>query len=282
MEQTKKQPLPIRVISWAYPKVESISRSIAGKWATKLFFTPVPYKIREEEVEFRNTGTSRKVLVGVSSIQTFEWGEGPVILAMHGWSGRGTQFMYFVKEYVSQGYKVVTIDAPAHGQSTGKRTDVLQFARCIEAVSKNYDQIEGLMAHSLGGVAALIAINNGLVVKKLILISVPTTSSLIMSSFENLIHAQTDSTEAIHKYVQNRYNCNLSEFFPPTIKADLTKVKLLVVHDLNDLDVPYAHAELFRDLYPQAKFHFTRGLGHYKILRSIDLVKDSFNFWKNA
>jgi pimeloyl-ACP methyl ester carboxylesterase len=48
-----------------------------------------------------------------------EWGEGPVILCVHGWSNRGLRFSPLIEVLADAGYRLVTFDAPAHGRSQG-------------------------------------------------------------------------------------------------------------------------------------------------------------------
>ena len=47
---------------------------------------------------------------------------------------------------------------------------------------------------------------------------------------------------------------------------------LLLVHDENDRDVPIAHSKLMKEIKPSAITHFTKGLGHTRILRNDDVI----------
>ena len=48
---------------------------------------------------------------------------------------------------------------------------------------------------------------------------------------------------------------------------------LLLVHDENDRDVPISHSELMKKLEPKAITHFTKGLGHTRILRNDEVIE---------
>ena len=45
------------------------------------------------------------------------WGQGPLVLLVHGWNGRGSQLGSFVEPLLEGGFQVVTFDAPGHGAS---------------------------------------------------------------------------------------------------------------------------------------------------------------------
>jgi len=53
---------------------------------------------------------------------------------------------------------------------------------------------------------------------------------------------------------------------------------ILVVHDLQDADVPYAHGEEIARAWPGAELLTTRGLGHRAILRDGQVVQRTVAF----
>jgi pimeloyl-ACP methyl ester carboxylesterase len=63
-------------------------------------------------------------------------GDGPTVLFIHGWSGRGSQFYEWVNPLVKAGYSVVFMDASGHGDSDGKMSSLPEFRDAILAVSE--------------------------------------------------------------------------------------------------------------------------------------------------
>lgn len=58
---------------------------------------------------------------------------------------------------VSAGFKVVAFDAPAHGESSGRTTDLVESASAIAAVAAHTGPLHAVLAHSFGASMALYA-----------------------------------------------------------------------------------------------------------------------------
>ena len=62
----------------------------------------------------------------------WRWGApGPIVLALHGWQGRPSQFKHFVKPLVEAGRQVIALEAPAPGRSPGREAHPLLFAEAL-------------------------------------------------------------------------------------------------------------------------------------------------------
>ena len=77
----------------------------------------------------------RTLDAGAHDVRAWIWGEGPAILLVHGWGGRGAQLAAFVPPLVAAGHTVVAFDGPAHGDSPGRRATLLDFRDAIRAVA---------------------------------------------------------------------------------------------------------------------------------------------------
>lgn len=81
------------------------------------------------------------ILVGENMLKTYEWGEGEkTILLVHGWQSRGTALRSFVPKLKEAGFRVVAFDAAAHGDSSGKRVDLLDYGGAIKALYHKYEK----------------------------------------------------------------------------------------------------------------------------------------------
>ena len=91
------------------------------------------------------------------------WGNGPLVVLVHGWNGRGSQLGGFVAPLVQAGFQVVAFDAPGHGGSAGSSSSLLEFADAFDAVvdaAKPFFQpLAGVIAHSMGGAAVTYALS---------------------------------------------------------------------------------------------------------------------------
>ena len=167
--QTKKSlkmPFAFRVIRAAFGFLNTFLPILAKRWAVHLFFRPLRYPISKLELKIEKQGKVFSTQAGGKLIQGLTWGEGPVILLVHGWSGRGTQLWKFVNPLVQKGYKVVAFDAPAHGKSEGSETNILEWNELFQKIPGIFGEIEAVISHSFGGIATLFAMTEGLKIKR--------------------------------------------------------------------------------------------------------------------
>ena len=127
-------------------------------------------------------------------LKAYEWGSGEeTALLVHGWESRGTALRSFVPGLLEKGYRVVAFDAPAHGNSAGKRTNLVEFAGSIKAIINRIGGVHGIIAHSFGGASTVFALANlqqsREPLKRLVLVASPSRMLSAMEHFLKLIRA---------------------------------------------------------------------------------------------
>jgi pimeloyl-ACP methyl ester carboxylesterase len=276
-----KTPMLLKFIRWAYPKVERIFPALAHRYFIHLFFTPLRYTVPEKDKEVEEQAEQSTLLYGGKKIQVYSWGTGPIVLFVHGWAGRASQFRKFIPIFNHAGYRVVGFDGPAHGRSEGKQTNLIEFDAVLNQVLKTMGEPVAVVAHSFGGVALLFAIMNGLPVKKLINISSPTIGDEILNTYLKAIQGSKATVEAFQRHMLKTYNRSFDEFsalhFIKHVPPDL---KLLLIHDDKDKEVTIDNPEALLKIYPGADFIKTSGLGHTRILKDDDIINKCLDFIK--
>ncbi|WP_419706580.1 alpha/beta hydrolase [Promicromonospora sp. NFX87] len=132
---------------------------------------PVPVRLADRQVHDsarRGTLAHRPTFRGgvrrTAQVATYSWGEpgAPGVLLVHGWRSRASAFGRIVEDLTAAGLRVVTYDAPAHGDSGGRgRTgldDLDIIRRLSDAENAPWAAVVG---HSLGVLAAGIALHEG-------------------------------------------------------------------------------------------------------------------------
>ena len=280
MKQKNQAPLVLRIVRWIYPKAERIAPFAAHWYFARLFFTPLKFRTPEKERKSETFADKFTLTVSGKKVQCYSWGTGDVyILFVHGWAGRATQFRRFVKPVIAAGYRMVAFDGPAHGNSEGGRTSILEFE---EALKKIYDLRgipEGIIAHSFGGGAVLFAAMNGLPVDKLINIGTPTIGDEIINTYLRTIHGSSSTGVFFKDYMIRKYGKPFDAFTSLHFVKHLPRpVNLLLVHDEDDKEVIIRHAEELVRAYPQAGFVRTQGLGHTRILKDDGVIRTCVTF----
>ncbi|MBL3656507.1 alpha/beta fold hydrolase [Fulvivirga sediminis] len=268
-----KHPLPIKIIGWLFPKVEKLAPSIAKRWFVHIFFSPVRFKVPYGEQDARIEAKKGTLEYNGNKIQYYIWGEGKPVLFCHGWMGRGTQFRKFIPVFNNAGYQVVSFDAKAHGLSEGKKSHLMEFADITIMMHEEFGPFEMIVGHSLGGVAALHAIHQGVEASKLVMISSPTLKGKIIEPFKKSIKASEGSKLYLENYVQKKYGQPFETYDAVYIAQSLRPIDILLIHDEDDNEVDLSNSTGFMDVYPQAKRVTTKGLGHTRILKDDQVIE---------
>lgn len=130
-----------------------VSPRKAGQLFNRMAFRPsrLPMPTRYEHL-LDNTDSYTQLQHGSRTIPVYSWGQGPVILGVHGWAGAGIQFGAWVDPLVEAGYRVVLFDAPAHGRAQGESTDLFEMADVtarVAATMKSLGRQFGLSPEAL-------------------------------------------------------------------------------------------------------------------------------------
>src|SRR5262245_16541651 len=159
----------VRLPAWTRLAVGLLVRrapSLAAALAERLFFTPPrPRPSRGFPVLAR--GRRFEVPAAGQTVAAWRWGRGPTVVLVHGWGGRAAQLTSFVPPLVERGFSVVAFDAPGHGESGRGLSSAPEFARALCAVLGN-DSVHGVVAHSLGAAAAVLALGDGLAAERVV------------------------------------------------------------------------------------------------------------------
>lgn len=269
----------LRLIQWTFPKVEALAPRFAYRWFEQLFFSPPRYPIPNHEQDVLKHARLFEVQAGNQTVACYSWGSGPVVLLVHGWAGRASQFKSFIEYFTAAGYTTVAFDAPAHGRTPGKTTNLFEFKEAIFEIEKAVGNISAIVAHSFGGGASLFAMSEGLKTRTLITIATPVLADDIIDEFAARLNASSKAKANLKQVVLEKYNRSFDEFMSTHFITRLKEeINLLVLHDEHDKEVPLRNAARLTEAYPRALFHKTRGLGHVRILRDATVIEMCRNF----
>jgi pimeloyl-ACP methyl ester carboxylesterase len=212
-----------------------------------------------------------------SLLRAWSWGEGPTVLLVHGWSGHSGQMAGFVSPLVAAGYRVVAFDQPAHGLSTGPRTNSLTMRDAVLAVGREVGPLHALVGHSLGATAAVLAVTEGLDPGRLVLVAPPAEAPLFARAFSRALGLSEARAEAVIRRAEQMARVSFASIDLRRI-APRMRTPLLVIHDVEDGQVPFAHGQQIAQAWPGARLLTTRGLGHARLLRAPQVVGAAVEF----
>src|SRR5262249_1618913 len=133
------------------------------------------------------------------------------VLLVHGWEGRGSQLAAFVPALLDRGVRVVTFDAPGHGDATLPRASLVEHARAIETIANAFGPFHAIIGHSVGGAATLPATRFGLTAGRLVLLAPPSTPAHFASTFADALGLERDLLRAMIARLEARYEMRFDD-----------------------------------------------------------------------
>src|SRR5215216_821091 len=115
------------------------------------FFSPSRYEEKSVDRNIIERGNSYQLRFDGGELAVSTWGDsGPAVLLMHGWGGARAQMTGFVDPLLAAGYRVIAYDQPAHGESDGKMTNLLEIAPTMNLIAEREGTFDAIIAHSFG------------------------------------------------------------------------------------------------------------------------------------
>lgn len=113
----------------------------------------------------------------------WRWGEGPVVLLVHGFEGNRAQFAAIVSALVERGFAPVALDVPAHGESAGHELTAVKFIAAIERTLARLAPVHAVIGHSLGAAMSLYSVAHTGGANRVALISAPSSLKRELNRF---------------------------------------------------------------------------------------------------
>lgn len=269
------KPLPgLKLIGLVLRILGKAAPDMASRLALFLYTFPGRKAVHFRQDELLLSARRSSILSGRNRIRVYEWGNGPRrILLLHGWQSRGTALRYFVPTLTDRGCRVVAMDAPGHGESSGWRTTLINYAQSIREVDQAFGPFESAITHSFGGRALTFALAfepHQWAVERIVMLSAPTSFEEIMDTFMDRMKLPGSLKSAVVKrmtYLLGR-PVNETEIFQ---LGDRIQARILLIHDEQDEIVPMWEAERIASRLPGVRLIKTRGFGHYRMAKDPEI-----------
>jgi pimeloyl-ACP methyl ester carboxylesterase len=188
-----------------------------------------------------------------------------LVLALHGWRGRTTQFGPLAAALANRGFRTVALDLPGHGRSAGAHATPRLIAELLFEVTNITGPAHAVVGHSFGGAAIGAALALGFQTSRIVIVSSPTRVSLIPFLHAEAVHLPPRAMTYFRLLLDNLAG-------RPSAELDLVaagphcRIPALLVHDRDDAVIPYREAEILAAAWPALQMISTAGLGHRDIL----------------
>lgn len=262
--------------------LQFFSSDLATRFVAKLFSTPVNHKAPERELTMRNSAKKERIKLPVAKqeIQVYVYGYSKKkVLMVHGWAGRGTQLYQIADRVLENRMMVVSFDGPAHGLSTGKRTNMLEFLEAIKEIDKKYGPFDIAIGHSFGAMSVINSVADGLKVGKLVVIGADNSVTQVFRQHVEKLELKPIIFKKLVNLVERKFNKKL-ESITSEHKAVKINIPTLVIHDTQDRYVNVRSAIAIRQSLKNGELLITNGLGHHRIFKDNFVITRIIDFIK--
>jgi pimeloyl-ACP methyl ester carboxylesterase len=274
----------VRFRNWAtrafFRYGEHVVPTLTGRVARDLWFSAPP---RMAELPLPAGGKSFEVEAHGHVVRGRVWGDGPTIYLVHGWGGRGSQFGALVEPLVEAGHRAVMFDAPAHGESDHgpagpRRTNGVEFAKALDTVFCRFGPADAVVAHSMGTISTYLAMRYGwLGARRLVFVAPMVEFNGLLDQFQEALGFGPRTRRVLEREVKDFVGVGVREFDARVQAAHVDPLPTLILTDRGDRQTPYDDVVDFAQTI-DAPLITTEGLGHRKVLRDPDVIRDIVDF----
>jgi hypothetical protein len=240
--------------------------------ALKLFSQPRRSPYKDWEQTALAAAKRGKLASGVSYLHYQVPNPKKRALALHGWEGRATHFYNIANVLSADSVEVIALEAVAHGETSGVDSHPLFFQNALLEAQAELGDFDFVLGHSMGAGAMVMALNNGLRVKKAVFISGPATFTEVMWRFCQNINLPKKLYPKFGQLVSQLSTITEEVVDIERLAGNLT-VAGLIIHDQTDLLIPFSDAQRVSKNWLTAQVLITKGLGHQRVLRDIAVLE---------
>lgn len=245
--------------------------------AMRALLTPPRQPFSDAELETLEHASLLPVRSASGRLIAWRWGRAkdPVVVLVHGWGGRGAQLRGFIAPLVERGFAVISYDAPGHGMSGNGESSLPHMLHGLTTVLDQLGPVHALVGHSVGGALAAMVMAQRPALKRAVLIAPPASLSASTQRIAALLHWPEALRASTQKRIEQRFGWAWDEFEAERASGEQP---LLVIHDREDREVPFAEGLRHQLNWPHAELLETRRLGHRRLLEDPAVIRATAAF----
>ncbi|MBG8553821.1 alpha/beta hydrolase [Hymenobacter guriensis] len=282
---TPPEPAALKLLRLKLRLQAAVSTEWAFGAAWRIFTTP--RRLPEKHWEAAALAGARRFSVpsGGYTIAAYEWNPAGrrTVLLVHGWEHRASFWGAMAAGLVAAGYRVVALDGPAHGASSGRRTTLPSFARAVQAVADSVGEVYAVVAHSFGAAASVgvpVQFNQAAdgQLPRLVLLAAPGSTTAVAQRFAALLQLPPAVVARMGRHIREQHGRDAESFSLTQVGRRFPAGRALHFHDRADESIPFAEAEEIAANWPALTFRPTTSLGHNRIMRDEGVIGEVVAF----
>lgn len=269
-----------------------VSPAVAGNLAFRLFSrTPGAKPANPKERALLDSTRTRMAegrqvnlaIEGNRSVATYLFdavgpANGKTLLVVHGWGSRIAYLQTLITGLRTAGYRVVGLDLPGHGHSSGRNLTVPLALAGIRAAWQHHGPFDAVVGHSFGGFVSAMAsaipaeFGNRIEPGRLVLIAAPATASSAFDHFGSMLGLKPKTRLALDHRVERIAGRPTTFFDAARMLSEHRDLPVLVLHAEDDREVKAEAARRYDRAGDHVTLRWTNGLGHRRIVHSPEVI----------
>jgi pimeloyl-ACP methyl ester carboxylesterase len=275
------QRIALKYYKTKFRILSSVSRKKAAEKAFELFCTPQQRNLKPLPKIFDQAEKMQFLLEG-NLVKGWRWNHPAErkVLILHGYESSVTNFDRYIRLFFKKGYEVLAFDAPAHGRSGGKKINAPLYKKMIVEIHKKYGPVQSFLAHSFGGLAVSLAMEEITHSPdyRLALIAPAAETNTAVDGYFKLLNLDPPVRPEFEKIIIKAGGVN-SEWYSIRRALKNIQAKVLWFQDEDDEITPMKDVlNVKAENYTNVKFVITKGLGHQRIYRDNNVVNSVVDF----
>lgn len=270
----------LQIVRGGFHLIGSISPELSGRLAARMFLTPRKRPVSDQAQQILAQAETRMIKHGSRNLAVYVWGQaGPRVFLHHGWEANASTMRGFVRPLLRAGFQVVAFDAPAHGRSAGRQTNLIDYGSAIQTVAHQIGQPQALIAHSAGAAASLLMLSRdpAFAVDRVVSIGAPSRLNDMIVVWTSFLGLSPATVDRMRQRLVDRVGMNVDAIEVETAVRNIS-VPGLVIHDIEDRIVNFASGEAIAKNWQTATLVKTSGLDHRGALQDRSIIRRVVSF----
>ncbi|MFT6165976.1 MAG: alpha-beta hydrolase superfamily lysophospholipase [Vicingaceae bacterium] len=280
---SKKVPFILKVFRVYFNSVAHLYPSVSAKQLISLFSKPRVRVLRAREVEVLDKAENSFLKFGKEEIKVYQWGEGEKLaMLFHGWESNAGSLGAFIDPLLEKGYRIIAFDAPAHGGSKGKYSNLVYFKKTAKEMMHKYGVPNVAIGHSLGACAIIMcAYEDNLHFERTILLAPLNRLMSVFEEYQKILKIPKKLFQSFLSHFEDFAGYSFQSFYFHNYGKQTNLDRVLLFHDEEDKITNFSHASDFEQNWDAIRLEPIRETGHYRVLWDAGMITKAMDYIRN-
>lgn len=214
----------------------------------------------------------------------WSWGDGPLVVCVHGWAGRGTQMAPIAMQLAANGFQAVVFDVTGHGDSGGRKASFDRFVEDIGALTHHLGRdVHAYIGHSAGGMCLMAArTQQGIRAERYVCIAAPHHPYPPIRTIRKMLDVSDRVLDWCKEMFSGQLGTTWAEAIQGAVYTYRDQGRLLLIYDQDDPEIHHTDGDKIAGNWPDARLIKTDGLGHHRVLWAPQVLDEVTAFLRPA